>query len=235
VSAVAFQTGLALPLADIAAVAARRGAQVCVDAIQAAGVVPLDLPALGVDYAAGGAHKWLMGVEGAGWLWIRPGRAAELRPALAGWLSHEDPVSFLAEGREGLLRYDRPLRRDASVFEGSSMASAAQAGLDAALDAVLALGVPAIRDHVQAFHDRLAPGLAARGFDVLREVSPARRSGILAARPPPGADAAALRRALEERGVAVAIPDGRVRFAPHWPNALDEVPIVLEALDAVAR
>jgi selenocysteine lyase/cysteine desulfurase len=234
-SAVQFQTGLRMPIAEMAALCARHGAELCVDAVQAAGVVPLDVAALGADYVAGGAHKWLMGAEGAGFLWVRPERMAALRPALAGWLSHEDPVSFLTEGRAGLLRYDLPLRRRADVFEAGSGASLAFAALDAALDAPLALGVPAVFAHVQRLHDALAPALAARGLEVLRDARPERRSGILAARPPPGLGARALRAALAARGVVVAIPDGLVRFAPHWPNAASEVPLVAEALDAALR
>jgi selenocysteine lyase/cysteine desulfurase len=220
-----------MPLADLAEVCGRGGARLCVDAIQAAGVVPLDVAALGADYLACGAHKWLMGAEGAGFLWIRPGRAAELRPAVAGWLSHEEPVSFLVDGREGLLRYDRPLRRDASVFEGSSAASIAHAALDASLGHLLELGVPAIHAHVSAFHDRLEPVLRAHGFAPLRSPDPRRRSGILAARAPPAVAPRALRDRLAARGVTIGIPDGLVRFAPHWPNALDEVDAVADALD----
>jgi selenocysteine lyase/cysteine desulfurase len=231
-SAVQFQTGLAMPLAAMAAVCARHGAEVCVDAIQAAGVVPLDVAALGVDYLAGGAHKWLLGAEGAGYLWIRPERLGALRPALAGWLSHEGGLAFLGEGRPGLLRYDRPLRRRADVFEGSSAASLAQAALDASLGILLELGIPAIHAHVQGLHDRLEPILRARGLEPLREPDPARRSGILSARPPPGRDLPALRDALAARGVAVAIPDGLLRLAPHWPNAAAEADVVADALDA---
>ena len=36
---------------------------------------------------------------------------------------------------------------------------------------------------------------------------------------------------LAQRGVVCAIPDGNLRFAPHWPNHPDEVPHVLTALD----
>lgn len=231
VSAVQFQTGLTMPLTDIAGICARHGAETCVDAIQAVGVVPLDVGSLGVDYVAGGAHKWLLGAEGAGYLWIHPGRLAALRPALAGWLSHEDGLGFLSEGRAGLLRYDRPLRRRADVFEGSSAASLAHAALDASLELLLALGVPEIHRHVQALHDALDPMLRARGFEVLREADPARRSGILSARPPAGHDARPLRDALARRGIAVAIPDGLLRLAPHWPNGRGEVDVVAEALD----
>jgi hypothetical protein len=74
--------------------------------------------------------------------------------------------------------------------------------------------------------------LRARGLEPLRESGPARRSGILAARPPPDRDVRALRDALAARGVAVAIPDGLLRLAPHWPNGAGEVDVVAEALDA---
>jgi selenocysteine lyase/cysteine desulfurase len=230
VSAVQFRTGFAMPLAEMAALCARRGAAICVDAIQALGAVPLDAPGLGIDYLACGAHKWLMGIHGAGFLWIRPGRAAELSPWLAGWLSHEDPVGFLTRG-PGHLRYDRPLRREASALEAGSSAGVSQAALLAAIGILEGLGIDAIRAHAGRILDRLEPGLAARGFSVLRARDPARRSAFFSARPPPGVDAPWLRDALASRGVAVAIPDGLVRFAPHWPNHPDEVERVLGALD----
>ncbi len=232
VSAVQFRTGYAMPLAELGALCARHGAELFVDAIQACGAVPLDAPALGIDYLATGAHKWLMGIHGAGFLWIRPGRAAALRPWLAGWLSHEDPVAFLVRG-PGHLRYDRPVRRDASALEGSSTSTASQAGLLASLELLLGLGIPAIRVHLDRYLDLLAPALADRGFEVLRAADPARRSGFFSARPPQGVLATRLREGLAARGVAVAIPDGLLRFAPHWPNAEAEVPLLLGALDEV--
>jgi selenocysteine lyase/cysteine desulfurase len=230
VSAVQFRTGLAMPLAEMAALCARHGAEIFVDAIQALGAVPLDAAALGIDYLACGAHKWLMGIHGAGFLWIRPGRAAALRPWLAGWLSHPDPVAFLTRG-PGHLRYDRPVRPEASALEAGSSATACQAGLLASIEILEALGVAAIHAHANRLLDRLEPGLAARGFEVLRPAEPARRSAFFSARPPPGVEAPGLREALASRGVAVAIPDGLVRFAPHWPNHPDEVEYVLGAVD----
>ncbi|MBA2357592.1 MAG: aminotransferase class V-fold PLP-dependent enzyme, partial [Actinobacteria bacterium] len=48
------------------------GAHVVLDAYQSAGTVPLDVTALGVDFAVGGSVKWLCGGPGAGWLYVRP-------------------------------------------------------------------------------------------------------------------------------------------------------------------
>lgn len=232
VSAVQFRTGFAMPLAEMAALCARHRAELFVDAIQACGAVPLDAPALGIDYLATGAHKWLMGIHGAGFLWVRPGRAAALRPWLAGWLSHEEPVAFLTRG-PGHLRYDRPLRREAAALEGSSSSTASQAALLASLDLLLGLGIPAAQAHVNRYLDLVAPALASRGFEVLRAADPARRSCFFSARPPPGVAATRLRDGLAARGVAAAIPDGLLRIAPHWPNAEAEIPLLLGALDEV--
>lgn len=233
-SAVQFRTGLAMPLGEMAALAHRHGAEIFCDAIQACGSTPLDAAALGLDYVASGAHKWIMGIHGAGFLWLAPGRAAALRPHLAGWLSHEDPVSFLTRG-PGHLRYDRPIRAGASALEGGSSSEAGQAALLAALELLLGLGVPAIHAHANAFLDRLVPGLLARGLVPTRESDPARRSAFCSAAPPPGVDPVRLRDALGARGVAVSLPDGLLRFAPHWPNALEEVELVLGALDEGLR
>jgi hypothetical protein len=89
---------------------------------------------------------------------------------------------------------------------------------------------------VTRYLDRLEPLLSARGFAPLRAREPARRSGILSVVPPVGRDPRALRDALARGGVAIAIPDGLPRFAPHWPNDPDRELGALEtALDAALR
>ncbi len=229
-SAVQFQTGLRLPVEAIADLCHAHGAELCVDGIQALGVTPFD--ARRVDYLASGGHKWWMGPEGAGFLYVHPERMPALRPELAGWLSHERAADFLFDG-PGHLRYDKPLKQTADVFEGGAPNTIGYAGLEASVGLIEGLGVEAIHAHVNAWSDQLEAGLLERGFRSLRTPDPARRSGILAVEPPPGLAFGELAAGLGERGVVVSTPDGLLRFAPHWPNALDEVPRVLGALDEV--
>ncbi|HET7540576.1 MAG TPA: aminotransferase class V-fold PLP-dependent enzyme [Polyangiaceae bacterium] len=230
-SAVQFQTGIRTPLESVARLCRAHGAELAVDAIQACGVVPLDVTALGIDYLAGGAHKWLMALEGAGFLYAKPSCAKLLVPRTAGWLSHEEGVRFLFEG-PGLLRYDRPIKSGIQFMEGTSANVAGYAALEAALAPILQLGVPAIFDHVSAYLDELEAGLLARGLRSLRPREAARRSGILSFEPPAGLAAADVVAALHERGVYATMPDGLVRFAPHFPNSRAEIPLVLAALDS---
>ena len=230
VSAVEFQTGLRTPLAEIAALCHAHGAEVFVDAVQACGATPVDVGQTGVDYLACGGHKWMMAVEGTGFLYVRPDRVAALRPSVAGWLSHEDGVGFLFEG-PGHLRYDRPVRAKADLVEGGNLNAMGFAAMEASLDLILGLGVHAIHAHANAILDALEPALVARGFQSLRSASHARRSAILSVLPPDGVSVVDLAREVNALGVACSTPDGALRFSPHWPNALGEVPTIVDAVD----
>lgn len=234
VSAVQFQTGLRMPIEDLGALCRRYGAELFVDAIQAVGALPLAHLAPHVDYLVAGSHKWLMGLEGCGFLYVHPTRAAALRPVVAGWLSHEEGLRFLFEGA-GHLRYDRPIRVSADFLEVGALNSLGFVALEAALGPICALGVAPIFEHVGRYLDGLESGLLARGFTSLRAPDPAARSCILAMRTPPTTTAMQLQPRLWELGVAASTPDGLLRFGPHWPNHLDEIPRVLDAIDQSLR
>jgi len=230
VSAVQFQSGLRMPLTEIAERAHRQGAELFVDAIQALGAVPIDVDQSGVDYLSAGGHKFMMGLEGAGILYVRRQAMQNLKLGLAGWTAHVDGFRFLIEGA-GHLRTDRPLVRHPSFLEQGSLSAPGYAALDASLDLILALGVDAIHAHVNTYLDALEPRLQALGCTSLRAHEPSRRSASLAVHLPKGADLPVVARAMNRDGVAVSTPDGFLRFAPHWPNALSEVEVVASALE----
>lgn len=232
VSAVQFQTGLRMPLAEITKRCHARGTQVFVDAVQACGSVPTDAGAAGVDYLACGSHKWMMGLEGCGFLYVHPSRVSELRPNVAGWLSHEEGLRFLFEG-PGHLRYDRPIKRRVDFFEGGNCNAAGFAGLEASLDLIQQLSVSTIHEHVNGYIDGLESGLVARGFQSLRARDARYRSCTLGLLPPAGISVVDVQRELGVRGIACALPDGVLRFTPHWPNNVAEIPFVLESMDQI--
>lgn len=234
VSAVQFTTGQRMPLETLGKLCQQYGSEFFVDAIQAAGIVPLDVAAMQIDYLATGSHKWLMGPEGAGLLYVHPERADRLEPNAAGWLSHENAFAFLTEG-PGELRYDRPFQPGARQLEAGTYGVISQAGLEASLELLLDLGVPKIFEHVQAWHDRVEPALQERGFRSARMSEQDGRSGILSLDPPESGTGPQWAQALAEHGVSCAGPDGWLRLAPHWPNALEETSWLLERIDAIGK
>jgi cysteine desulfurase/selenocysteine lyase len=220
---------LRMQLAEIAKRCHAHGAELAVDAVQALGAVPFDVVALGVDYLAAGSHKWLLGADGGGFVYVRRALAPSLRAAFAGAMSHQDAVEIFTHG-PGHLRYDRPLRQDARVIEGGMLSSASLVSLLASVPILRGLGVEAIYAHIQRYHDLLEGPLIELGFQSLRSRDPARRSGILSFMPPAGRLSPQLVAALGERGVVAAPPDGVLRFSPHFWNSLDEAPIVIDAV-----
>jgi L-cysteine/cystine lyase len=100
VSHVSYSTGAALPLTEIVNLAHSRGALVLADGAQSVGAIPLDLPASGVDFYAFPGHKWLMGPEGTGGLYVRRDRIAELEPTFIGFFGI-DPASYRADDPQG--------------------------------------------------------------------------------------------------------------------------------------
>jgi len=232
VSAVQFQSGLRMPTEAIARACHAAGAELFVDAIQALGIVPLDVGRgsdAAIDYLATGGHKWLAGLEGAGFVYVAPNRVEALQPRMAGWLSHQGALDFLLAG-PGHLRYDRPVRHSADFLEPGAQSHVGLAALEAGLAPLAALGPAAIHGHVQALHDRYEAIFREHGFGSLRTEELAGRSGILSFECPEGVDPIALQRGLREEGIVVAIPDGLIRVAPHWPNDLAECERVAAAL-----
>ncbi|HET7503413.1 MAG TPA: aminotransferase class V-fold PLP-dependent enzyme [Kofleriaceae bacterium] len=235
ISAVQFQTGFRVPLARIGALCAHHGAQLFVDGAQACGAVPVDVAAAHVDYLAAGGQKWLMGSEGAGFLYVREDRARALRPAIASWLSHEGALAFLLEGKHQL-RYDRPIRSQIDFLEGGTCNVTGYAALAASLAILTSLGPQHIFDHADHYLDRLESALVKQGFHSERAADREYRSCILSVTPPDGApDAVTLAHALGVRGIVCSSPDGYLRFAPQWPNSMDEIDAVASAIEDICR
>jgi len=229
VSAVQFQTGLRMPIAAMAEACHRYGAQLFVDAIQGLGAVPIDVRDGPVDYLVAGGHKFLMGLEGAGMLYVSPEVMPTLSLGLAGWTGHEDAFSFLS-GIRGLLDYERPLIARPSFVEQGAVSVLGYAGLEASLEILLGLGVDNIFAHVTDYLDQLEAGLVELGFASVRPPELERRSASLCLVAPDGVDLPAFSAALALRGVIASTPDGHLRFAPHWPNNPDEIAHVVRAV-----
>ena len=229
VSAVEFQTGFTMPIREITALCHLSGTQVFVDAIQAVGVLPMNVKEWSIDYLACGSHKWLMAMDGVAFVYATPAQASKLRPNVAGWLSHEEATKFLLDG-PGHLSYDRPVRKTIDFLESSSLSSVGCAALEASITLLLELSPKAIFEHVNRYLDVVETELVDSGFKSLRSSELRHRSAILSLLPPPQVDVIKLKKKLGSLKVACTTPDGYLRLSPHWPNSLNEVDYVVKSV-----
>ncbi len=91
VSHITCTTGLVFPVEAIAEFARARGVWFHVDGAQAAGMIPVDVHALGCDSYAFSGHKWLGGPHETGVLYLRRDRLEAVAPTGIGAYSGELP------------------------------------------------------------------------------------------------------------------------------------------------
>ena len=187
-------TGQVLPVAELTARAHAVGALVALDACQSAPHLPLDLHALGVDFAAFSGHK-MLGPTGVGALYGRREHLTALPPFLTGGSMI---TTVTMEGAEFL----PPPQR----FEAGTQRVSQAIALGAAVDYLDAVGVDRIAAHEAALGRRLVEGL--RAIDGVRILGPVgdgvERTG-LAAIDVPGIHAHDLGQFLDSRGIAVRV------------------------------
>ena len=223
VTHVLYKTGEIQDVEAIVAKAHEEGALVVLDAYQSVGTVPLDVTALGVDFAVGGSVKWLCGGPGAAWLYVRPDLATTLEPALTGWQAHARPFAFEAEQdyAEGAARFLTGTPNVPALYSAT-----------AGYDVVEEVGVERIRKRSQEQTALLVELLDEAGFPAGGPHDPERRGGTVVVQVP---GSKRVNRELAERGVICDWrPDVGLRLGPHFFNTDDELRSAVEQIVELA-
>jgi kynureninase len=225
-SHVLFRTSYIMDAAPIVERARAAGAAVILDTYQSAGIVPVDVSALGVDFAVGGCLKWLCGGPGNAFLYTRPEVLKKATPSFSGWLSQRSPFAFDIDA--GATRDDAM-----HMMNGTPSIPAYYAAL-AGLDIIGEVGVDRIRDHSKMMTARLLALVDRYGFSSAASRDPDRVAGTVAVNVP---DALQVARTLKARDFIVDYrPPVGVRISPHFYNTSDEVDrIMAEVASIVAK
>ena len=227
VSHVAFRSSAVQDLAAIVQRAHEVGAMVCADLYQSAGILPLDVRALGVDFAVGGSVKWLLGGPGVGYLYVRRDLWPTLRPTATGWQAHAKPFAFAA----GPIEFASDMFRFASGTPNVPALYSARPGYDI----VAKVGVAAIRERSVRLTERLIANADAAGVPVRSQRDASRRGGLVVFGVA-DAEGAAVVAELDRRGIVVDFrPGAGVRVAPHFYTTEEEVDFTVAELAKILR
>jgi len=212
ISHVLYKSGEIQDVEAIVRRAHEAGAHVILDAYQSAGIVPLDVTALGVDFAVGGSVKWLCGGPGNGWLYVRPDLAERLEPTVTGWQAHAEPFAFEEE-----LRYAEGAARFLTGTPNVPALYAATAGYDL----VEEVGVARIRERSLAATQLLLDLADEAGFEVRSPRDHGRRGGTVTIHVP---EFPAVHRELGAREIVCDFrPGAGLRLGPHFFNNDEEL------------
>lgn len=216
---VSYHDGARPPLAEITALAHGSGARMFVDAYQGAGVVPIDVKAMDCDYLVTGSLKYMLGLAGIAFLYVKDGIRSERDAELTGWFGRVNPFAFDPE----MVDYPTDARR----FEAGTPA------IPAAYAAVAGLGLLEQVDqvagfaHVMRLADKLAAGAEAAGFAVSRSANSDRHGPQVAI---VDDDPVSLGAWLHERRIMTAPRGELLRMSLHYYTSDADIDAAIEAL-----
>jgi selenocysteine lyase/cysteine desulfurase len=212
---------------DVRRIAARaRDAQALsfVDAYQSLGVVPVDVRVLGVDFLTSGNLKFLMGMPGIAFLYVRPEVVGSLHPTVTGWFGRADPFTSTAHTLDW--------SPTASRFDVGTPPVISAYVARAGMEIVNAIGPARIRAWHEVLGRRLLDGGRARGLTTSGTGDMAQKTATTAfmVREP-----ARIEDAMRARGVLPTARGDVLRLAPHFFTTLDDVDRALDLLAELAR
>jgi cysteine desulfurase/selenocysteine lyase len=221
ISFVQYLSGYRADLEAIGEICSRRGCLFVVDAIQGLGAFPLDVRRARIDALAADGHKWMLGPEGCGILFVRREVQDRIEPVEFGWTNVARPADYGSR--------DMTLRGDAARYECGTLNTIGCFGLRAAIEFLLEVGVEAIAADVQALGDRIAAGAAACGYEVLGRRTRATGAGIVSFRRA-DVDSRIVVSRLKDAGIIAAPRQGWVRTSPHFYISPADVDKLVAAL-----
>jgi selenocysteine lyase/cysteine desulfurase len=228
-SHVDWTTGEVLPLEEISALARTRGAFTLVDGAQSVGNIPVDIPATGVDMYAFTGHKWVLGPEGMGGFYVRPGLVPDgVGSTSLGYASLSDSTTFRAVGG-----YEEHLHTGARRFEASTMSPALAAGFAQAANAANERGLEGFAE-IWRRAELLAGLLEEQPRITLRSPRPA-SSGLVSFEVSGVAAKEAAEKLLAQRFVVRFIPEPYpyVRASTHLFNTDEELEALAKAVSGL--
>jgi selenocysteine lyase/cysteine desulfurase len=228
VSLVSMINGFEHDLKELCTIAHARGALVYADIIQAAGTVPVDVHASGVDFCACATYKWLMGDFGAGFLYVRKDRLDLLKRSQYGYRQLTDMHShvFPFDGPASV-PFDWTVGTHArNYFEVGTLGNAAVPALHFSLNYLLKTGVDRIQAYRKPMIDRLQASLPALGYVPMtpeKSTSPIVTFAFREAEK-------ILPAKLAAAGINIQVYENRFRISPSVYNTMDDIDLLINVL-----
>lgn len=223
ISHVQFLSGYRADIEKIGELCRSKGIIFCVDAIQAAGALRIDVKKMNIDFLASGTQKWMMALQGLSFIFLTRELQEKINPRYVGWTSVIDAWN--------LLQYDLKLRSSAERFQNGTISAIGVIALHASIDFMRRFGHDRIEEAILGHTEYFMERLMENGIQpVLQNVERKNLSGIVSFS---STKAEELFGELQKRNITAAVREGIVRFSPHFYNTREEIDSVVSVLKEI--
>ena len=219
-----YQNGYKQPLAPVVDIAHKRGALLLVDAYQSLGTTPLDVKELDIDILVSGNLKYLFGLPGIAFMYVKKDLIPKFKPAVTGWFGQENPFAFNVT----FLDYAQDTRRFDTGTPPVMAAFAAKAGMEI----INEVGISRISRRIDDL-SRHAIGVAdSLGLDMTSPRDITIKGPTTSIRV---ADSHHVEVELKKRNIIASARGDVIRVAPHFYTKKEEITTVMEQIKDVLR
>ncbi len=206
---------------EICRIAHESGSLFYTDTYQSLGTMPVDVRKSDFDFMASGNLKFLLGLPGIAFMYVRRDLVERLEPASIGWFSQRDPFLF------GARKLD--FQSTAARFQSGTLSIPSVYAALAGMRTIIDVGVRDVEKRISTLTEhalRLSEELRLR---TISPEEPEKRGAIVSfvVRRPH-----ALENRLREEGIVTSSRGEGIRIAPHFYNTAEEID---EAVGMISR
>lgn len=224
-SIIQYMTGYKADVKAIADLCHRHNIIFSVDAIQALGVMPVDVTSDGIDFLATGGHKWLQSPLGSGFLYLSKTLQDQIHQTHLGYMSLEHPEKFSD--------FEQPLSEDARRYELGAFNAVNCVGAREALALLIDSDQTIVFEHVRGLVRHFSKQLAETNFRPVFDFDEANSSGIFIFTHRDASKNQTMLEQITDRDVVISLRDKGLRFSPHFYNTTDEVDAFIDILKTI--
>lgn len=227
ITQVYYLNGFRQDIEKITEIAHQRGSLVLVDAYQGLGTEPIDVKALKTDMLTTGNLKYLFGIPGVAFLYVRKELVSQFKPALTGWFGQANPFAFQSR----YLQWAEDTRRFDTGTPPVLQAYAARAGMEI----INAIGAERIKDRIDMLSAHTLQGCLDRELNCISPFDVGRKGSTTAIQLEGIMDAKEMEDALRERKIIASSRGDVIRIAPHFFTKTWEIDYALDQIQEILR
>ena len=220
VSFVQFLSGYRIDLEKIGKVCKEKGIIFSVDSIQGLGAIRLDVEKCNIDYLTNGTQKWMLGLQGLAFIYVRKELQEKMKSAPIGWLAVKDAWK--------LLDFDLTTKETAERFQPGTLNNLGIYAFNSSIKIFKEFGFDEIEKQVLSNSKYFIDELAKIGYNSpLLSINEKHLSGIVSFTTEKGQN---ILDYLNQKKIVCSLREGYIRFAPHFYNTKNDIDNVVNAL-----
>lgn len=220
ISFVQFLSGYRIDLEKIGKVCKENGIIFSVDSIQGLGAIRLDVEKFNIDFLANGTQKWLLGLQGLAFIYVRNELQDKMKSAPIGWLAVKDAWN--------LLDFDLTTKETAERFQPGTLNNLGIYAFNSSMKLFKEFGFDEIEKQVLNNSKYFIEELEKIGYKLqLHNLPEKHLSGIVSFK---SENAQKIFDNLSQKKIVCSLREGYIRFAPHFYNTRHEIDLVIDTM-----